>query len=98
MKKILPPIDKLIVKIVVQEITTKSGIVLGGSTNAVEENPHDILTGKVVAVGKDAKFVKIGNIILFEQCFSRVCNLGMVMEVEDDFKIVREQDMLGVLE
>ena len=74
MLKITPPIDKLIVKLIVKEETTASGIILGGES-INEEHPHDILLGEVVAAGIESKFVELGNIILFEQCFSRPLNL-----------------------
>ncbi len=90
--KITPPGDKLLVEIIVEETTTKGGIIL------VQENhkdgqidPHSIHQAVVKHVGRECKFVKKGDAILLEHCYVRPFVFkGML------FKIISEKDIVGV--
>jgi len=94
--KIRPIQDRLIVKRVAEEKKTKGGIIIPDSA---KEKP---LEGKVVAVGngkvlEDGKVrpldIKAGDTILF----SKYAGTEVKIEGEDHL-ILREEDVLGVIE
>jgi len=94
--KIRPLQDRVIVKRVVEEEKTKGGIIIPDSA---KEKPQE---GKVVAVGKgkigdDGKLialdVKAGDRILFGKYSGTEVKLD-----GEDVLIMREDDILGVLE
>jgi chaperonin GroES len=94
--KIRPLQDRLIVKRVAEENKTKGGIIIPDSA---KEKP---LEGKVIAVGngkvlEDGKVrpldVKAGDTILF----SKYAGTEVKIEGEDHL-ILREEDVLGVIE
>lgn len=94
--KIRPLQDRVIVKRVVEEEKTKGGIIIPDSA---KEKPQE---GKVVAVGKgklgdDGKLVpldvKAGDRILFGKYSGTEVRLD-----GEDVLIMREDDILGVLE
>ncbi|MFT3836212.1 MAG: co-chaperone GroES [Myxococcaceae bacterium] len=94
--KIRPLQDRLIIKRVAEENKTKGGIIIPDSA---KEKP---LEGKVVAVGngkvqEDGKIrpldIKAGDRILF----SKYAGTEIKIEGEDHL-ILREEDVLGVIE
>jgi chaperonin GroES len=94
--KIRPLQDRILVKRVDEESTTKGGIII---PDTAKEKPSE---GRVVAVGKgkvsdDGKLhpldVKKGDRILFSKY------AGTEVQVEgDEHIIIREDDVLGILE
>ncbi len=94
--KIRPLQDRVIVQRVQEEERTKGGIII---PDTAKEKPQE---GKIVAVGKgkaneDGKItpldVKVGDRILFGK-YS-----GSEIKIDgEDFLIMREDDILGVLE
>ncbi len=94
--KIRPLQDRIIVKRIAEEETTKGGIII---PDTAKEKPQE---GKIVAVGKgkvgdDGKVtpldVKKGDKILFSKY------AGSEVTIEgDDHLIIREDDVLGILE
>jgi chaperonin GroES len=94
--KIRPLQDRLIVKRVDEEETTKGGIIIPDSA---KEKPQE---GKVIAVGKgklneDGKLqpldVKKGDKVLFSKYAGTEINIEGVEHL-----IIREDDVLGVVE
>ena len=94
--KIRPLQDRIIVKRVDEEETTKGGIII---PDTAKEKPQE---GKVIAVGKgklneDGKIqpldVKKGDKVLF----SKYAGTEITIEGEDHL-IIREDDVLGVVE
>ena len=93
--KLVPLFDKVVVKFLEAEETTKSGIVL---TNASKEKPQ---MAEVVAVGpggmvdgKEVKmFVKVGQKVLISK-YS-----GTEVKVDgEEYSIVKQDDILAVVE
>jgi chaperonin GroES len=94
--KIRPLQDRIIVKRVDEEETTKGGIII---PDTAKEKPQE---GKVIAVGKgkindDGKLqpldVKKGDKVLFSKY------AGTEVNIEgDEHLIIREDDVLGVVE
>ena len=81
--KIRPLYDRIIVKRVEAETTTKSGLII---PDTAKEKP---IEGEVVAVGNG----KVGDKILFGK-YS-----GTEVKVEDtEHLIIREEDILGIIE
>ena len=94
--KIRPLQDRIIVKRVAEEETTKGGIIIPDSA---KEKPQE---GKVIAVGKgkaneDGKIqpldVKKGDKVLFSKYAGTEVNIG-----GEEHLIIREDDVLGVVE
>jgi chaperonin GroES len=95
-KRIRPLQDRMIVKRVAEENKTKGGIIIPDSA---KEKP---LEGQVIAVGngkilEDGKVrpldIKAGDIVLF----SKYAGTEVKIEGEDHL-ILREEDILGVVE
>ncbi|HUY19002.1 MAG TPA: co-chaperone GroES [Candidatus Binataceae bacterium] len=96
MDKIRPLGDRILVKRIKEEEKTKGGIII---PDTAKEKPQE---GKVVAVGRGKKTdegkvipldVKAGDKVLFSKYG------GSEVKVEgDDLLILREDDILGVLE
>jgi chaperonin GroES len=94
--KIRPLQDRLIIKRVAEEAKTKGGIII---PDTAKEKP---LEGKVVAVGngkvlEDGKVraldIKAGDTVLFTKY------AGTEIKIDgEDHLIVREEDVLGVIE
>ena len=94
--KIRPLQDRVIVQRVDEEETTKGGIII---PDTAKEKPQE---GKIIAVGKgkvndDGKVmpldVKVGDKILFGKY------AGSEVKIDgEDYIIMREDDILGVLE
>ena len=92
---IKPLLDRVVLKIIEAEETTKSGILLASSS---KEKPH---IARVVAVGpggtvdgKEVKMqVKVGDRVIFSKY------AGTEVKYEDeDYIIVRQDDILAVVE
>lgn len=86
--KLVPLGDRLVIKQVVAEETTKSGIVLPGQA---KEKPQE---ATVVAVGKDVKeeSLKEGATVIY----SKYAGNNVTVD-EEEFIIVKEEDILAVL-
>ncbi|MEI6259871.1 MAG: co-chaperone GroES [Deltaproteobacteria bacterium] len=94
--KLRPLQDRIVVKRVAEETTTKGGIII---PDTAKEKPAE---GKVIAVGNGkvaddgkriALEIKIGDRILFGK-YS-----GSEVKIDgDEFLIMREDDVLGVIE
>ena len=94
--KLRPLQDRIVVKRVAEETTTKGGIII---PDTAKEKPAE---GKVIAVGNGkvaddgkriALEIKIGDRILFGK-YS-----GSDVKIDgDEFLIMREDDVLGVIE
>jgi chaperonin GroES len=94
--KIRPLHDRILVKRVEEEAKTKGGIIIPDSA---KEKPYE---GEVVAVGKGRKTeagkvvnldVKVGDRILFSKY------AGSDVKIDDvEYLIMREEDVLGVIE
>ena len=93
--KIRPLHDRVIVKRIAEEETTKGGIII---PDTAKEKPQE---GKVIAVGQgkhdDGKVVpldvKAGDKILFGKYAGTEIKLG-----GEDHLILREDDILGIIE
>ena len=86
--KLVPLGDRLVIKQVVAEETTKSGIVLPGQA---KEKPQE---ATVVAVGKnvDSDVIKEGDTVIYSK-YS-----GNTIKVDDEeYIIVKEEDVLAIL-
>ena len=85
---LVPLGDRLVIKQVVAEETTKSGIVLPGQT---KEKPQE---ATIVAVGKDVKEeLKAGDTVIYSKY------AGTNVKVDDvEYIIVKEEDVLAVLQ
>lgn len=85
--KLIPLGDRLVIKQVVAEETTKSGIVLPGQT---KEKPQE---ATIVAVGKDVKEeLKVGDTVIYSKY------AGNNVKVDDvEYIIIKEEDVLAVL-
>ena len=78
--------DRLVIKQVVAEETTKSGIVIPGQT---KEKPQE---ATVVAVGKDVKEeLKVGDAVVY----SKYAGTSIKVD-EEEYIIVKEEDVLAV--
>ena len=95
--KLRPLQDRIIVERIEEETTTKGGIIIPDTVS--KEKPQE---GKIIAVGKgkmneDGKLipmdVKVGDRVLFGK-YS-----GSEVKIDgDEYLIMREDDILGVLE
>lgn len=87
--RFVPPSTKLIIKVKSQEETkTASGLIL--VTENKEDNPHACLKGVVEYAGIDSKYVKAGDVVEFEHCYSRPVQVDGVK-----YKAVLEENILG---
>lgn len=89
--KLRPLGDKVVLKKVIAEETTKSGIVLPGQN---KEKPQQ---AEVVAVGPGTKEVKmvleVGNQVIY----SRYAGTEVKID-EEEFIVVKQSDILAVIE
>lgn len=94
--KLVPLADKIVIKKIMAEETTKSGIVLPGSE---KEKPAQ---GEVIAVGpgelKDGKRiepeVKPGQKIVY----SRYSGTDVELDEDEKYTIIKESDVLAIIE
>ena len=89
--KLVPLGDRVVLKQLVAEETTKSGIVLPGQN---KEKPQQ---AEVIAVGpdgvEDGKEVKVGDQVIY----SKYAGTDVKME-DEEYIIVRQSDILAVIE
>ena len=93
--KLVPLFDKVVLKQLVAEETTKSGIVLPGQA---KENPQQ---AEVIAVGpggivdgkEDTMQVKAGDKVIFSKYSGTEVKID-----EDEYIIVKQNDILAVIE
>ena len=84
--KIKPLADRVVVKIVEGVEKTKSGIIL---PDTAKEKPEQ---GKVVAVGKDVKEVKEGDMVMFAKYGPTE------VKVEGkELLVIKEEDILAII-
>lgn len=86
------PPDKLIIKIIREEVKTDSGIILTTTRVSDEELPHDTLMGEVLYSGCPMS-VRVGDKILFEQRFT--CPVSLE---GDNLKVIMYENILGVVD
>lgn len=86
--KLVPLGDRLVIKQVVAEETTKSGIVLPGQA---KEKPQEAV---VVAVGKavDSDIIKEGDTVIYSKYAGNTVKLD-----DEEYIIVKEEDVLAIL-
>lgn len=75
--------DRVIVKRDDVASTTDSGIIL---TDTAKEKPS---RGIVIAKGKEAKEVEVGDNVMFESCFQT--------ELESNYVVMREEHIIAVI-
>ncbi len=85
--RLVPLGDRLVIKQVVAEETTKSGIVLPGQA---KEKPQE---AKVVAIGKEvSNEIKEGDTVIYSKYAGNTVKLD-----EEEYIIVKEEDVLAVV-
>ena len=86
MAKVLPLADRVVLKPVAAEEKTASGIILPESA---KEKPEQ---AKVVAVGKEVKEIKKGDIVLYSKYGPTEVKVG-----GEELLIVKEEDILAIV-
>jgi len=85
--KLVPLGDRLVIKQVVAEETTKSGIVLPGQA---KEKPQE---ATVLAVGKDvSEEISVGDVVIYSKYAGNTVKVD-----EEEYIIVKEEDVLAVV-
>ena len=87
----LPP-NKIIVRIIKEEVKTVSGIIITTDRSVDEEHPHDTLMGEVLFSGSPME-VRAGQKIMFEQRFT--CPITLEGE---NLKVIMYENILGVVD
>ena len=93
--KLVPLFDRVVLKQLVAEETTKSGIVLPGQAKEKPQQAEVIAVGPGgVVYGKEVTMqVKAGDMVIFSKY------AGTEVKVEDDeYIIVKQSDILAVIE
>ena len=92
--KLTPPGNKLLVELIVEETIRDSGLILVEEKEGKDGiNPHSIHRAIVKYVGRKCEFVKEGDTVLLEYCFTRpFIYKGL------DYKIITEDDIVGVVD
>ena len=89
--KLVPLGDRVVIRQVEAEETTKSGIIL---TTSAQEKPQE---AEVIAVGPGTKDVtmqvKVGDIVIYSKYAGNAVKLD-----EDELLIVRQDDILAIVE
>ena len=93
--KLVPLGDRVVLKQLVAEETTKSGIVLPGAAKEKPQQAEVIAVGPGGAVdGKEVKMeVKVGDQVIY----SKYAGTDVKME-DEEYIIVRQSDILAVIE
>jgi chaperonin GroES len=78
--------DRIFVKYMEEVERTAGGIFI---PDAAKEKPQ---RGKVEAVGKEVKEVKVGDVVLFDKYSGSKISID-----NEDFLIVKEEEVLGVI-
>ena len=85
--KLVPLGDRVVLKQVVAEETTKSGIVIPGQS---KEKPQQ---AEVVAVGPDASNISVGQTVIYSKY------AGTTVELDDvEYIIMKQEDILAIVE
>ena len=85
--KLVPLGDRVVLKQVVAEETTKSGIVIPGQS---KEKPQQ---AKIIAAGPEAENVSVGQTVIYSKY------AGTTVELDDaDYIIVKQEDILAIVE
>lgn len=84
--KVQPLGDRVVLKIVEAEAKTKSGLVL---PETAKEKPEQ---GKVLAVGKEVKEIKAGDLVMFSKYSPSEIKVD-----NEELLIVKEEDILAVI-
>ena len=93
--KLVPLFDRVVLKQILAEETTKSGIVLPGQAKEKPQQAEDIAVGPGGVVdGKEIKMqVKVGDKVIYSK-YS-----GTDVELDDEkYVIVKQNDILAVIE
>ena len=92
--KLVPLFDRVVLKQLVAEETTKSGIVLPGQAKEKPQQAEVIAVGPGVVDGKEIKMqVKPGDKVIY----SKYSGTEVKVE-EEDYIIVKQNDILAVIE
>ena len=78
--------DRVYVKFLEEMEKTAGGLYI---PEAAKEKPQ---RGKVEAVGKDAKELKVGDIVLFDKYAG-----SKIKEGSDEYLVIKEEEVLGVI-
>ena len=78
--------DRVFVKYLEEMEKTAGGLYI---PDAAKEKPQ---RGKVEAVGKDVKEIKVGDVILFDKYAGSKINMD-----KDEYLIIKEEEVLGVI-
>ena len=89
--KLVPLGDRVVLKQIVAEETTKSGIVLPGQS---KEKPQE---AEVVAVGPGTEDVKMEVSVGQKVIYSKYAGTNVKME-EEEYIIVKQSDILAIVE
>lgn len=94
--KLVPLGDRVVLKQLVAEETTKSGIVLPGQNKEKPQQAEVIAVGPGGMVdGKEVKMeVKVGDKVIF----SKYSGTEVKMEDDEEYIIVKQNDILAVIE
>ena len=85
--KLVPLGDRVVLKQVVAEETTKSGIVIPGQS---KEKPQQ---AEVIAVGPEAGNVSVGQTVIYSKY------AGTTVELDDtEYIIMKQEDILAIVE
>ena len=93
--KLVPLGDKVVLKQLVAEETTKSGIVLPGQAKEKPQQAEVIAVGPGGAVdGKEVTMqVKVGDKVIFSKYSGTEVKLG-----EDEYIVVKQNDIVAIVE
>ena len=89
--KLVPLADRVVLKQLEAETTTKTGIILTGST---QEKPQE---AEVIAVGPGTEDVKMEVAVGQKVIYSKYAGTNEKIE-DDEFIIVKQNDILAVVE
>ena len=93
--KLVPLGDKVVLKQLVAEETTKSGIVLPGQAKEKPQQAEVVAVGPGGVVdGKEVTMqVKVGDKVIFSKYSGTEVNLG-----EDEYIVVKQNDIVAIVE
>ncbi len=93
--KLVPLGDRVVLKQLVAEETTKSGIVLPGQNKEKPQQAEVVAVGPgITADGKEVKMeVKVGDLVIY----SKYSGTEVKLE-EDEYIVVKQSDILAVVE
>ena len=89
--KLVPLADRVVLKQLEAETTTKTGIILTGSA---QEKPQE---AEVIAVGPGTEDVKMEVAVGQKVIYSKYAGTNVKIE-EDEFIIVKQNDILAIVE